>query len=510
MNDQELLEACLDGDATAQDAVKERPDLQQQAHAHRQMDAALRILHESRAAHDGQVRAIMGDLRARRRRRPRAILLLAASILLLLGLGAWALLNPAVPVPTGTTMTLHAGEHGRYTTPDGDTFTLTGPADLIAGHTLHLQEGRLQLRAGKRPAHEPLVILTPHARAEVLGTKFVLQTTPEATRLTVSEGRVRFVPHDGDPVFVTPGGEATASHTRRNPFRQPFASDSPWNTALGSLTRLEPVPTLRLERGLHIETREWSVPVYVAEPADPLRTLFHRDSGQPAGQVGIAPSLPAGDGKDDRYLALIDARLDTAWELSGAAREPNGDYRAGEIARTSLHGTGWGMSAPGHSGASLLGGLLRRGELARNVPHPLAVLVRAGAINRSDRPFEWPATHALKRWELYGNAGNLRLGSLLALPSDLDLSGLTGPAHVLAQALQDYGAYVVGTFNTGQQDLVILAEHAADPDLTPQTAAALAPLIVHLQRVANNTPETPGGGGTPRRPPPPPLFVLPP
>ena len=263
-----------------------------------------------------------------------------------------------------------------------------------------------------------------------------------------------------------------------------------------------------LAAGVHIATREWAIPIYVAAPADPVRQLFFRSNGERAGEVRVDPATPAFDGDHNTYLALVDERLERVWELSGPQRDPAGDYRGGDLGVSDLAGSGWGTAGPSHSGASLLGGLIRRGELFRGVPHALAVLVPAHAINREGQPFEWPATHALTSWHRYGTNGNLRLGSLLALPPDVNLAALNGPALLLAEALRDYGAYVVGTFSAGGKDLVLLADRACDPEVTPDLMAELGPVLAQLQRVENNTAATPGGGGPRRRLASPPVVTL--
>jgi ferric-dicitrate binding protein FerR (iron transport regulator) len=523
MNERELIQAYLDDDPAAREAVEGDADLLRLALEHRRLEAALRVLHESELARERRVLAIVADVQGERVERavtrvqeslrPRRVrwwsLALAASVALLTGLGLWRLSVPErVAVSTGDVLVLRAGETGRYRMADGSTFDLAGPADLIVGRTLRLREGRITVAAAKRPPGDPLVVLGPHARSEVLGTKFVMDATPRGTRLDVREGRVRFVPNGAAAQLVGGGGGAEGRTEARDPVHQPFASDSPWNTALGGDARLEAITSLVLARGVHVETREWAIPIYVAAPADPVRQLFFRSNGERAGAVRVDPATPEFDGNNNTYLALVDERLERVWELSGPQRDPAGAYRGGDIGVSDLAGPGWGTAGPSHSGASLLGGLIRRGELMRGVPHALAVLVPASAINREGQPFEWPATHALSSWHRYGTNGHLRLGSLLALPPDADLSALNGPALLLAEALRDYGAYVVGTFNAGGQDLVLLADRACDPEVTPELMDQLRPVVAGLQRVANNTAATPGGGGVRRRLAAPPVVRL--
>ena len=523
MNEREEIQLYLDGDPEAARIVEGDPALLREALAHRRLEAALRVLHEPELGQERRVRAVLADVRGenpdqavqRVKKDVRArwgrgwLLALAAAVAVLLGVGLWRQPGPArILAQTGDTLVLRAGETGRYRLADGSTFELAGPADLIVGRTLRLREGRISVAAAKRPPGDPLVVLAPHARTEVLGTKFVVDAAPRGTRLDVREGRVRFIPNGAAAQLVGRGASAEAHAEARDPVHQPFASDSPWNRALGAGARLEPAAPLDLSRGVHVETREWAIPIYVASPADPLRRLLFRSNGQQAGQVRIDPGVPAFSGDNNTFLALVDERLDRVWELAGPGRDEAGDFRGGDIGVSDLRGPGWGTEGPSHSGASLLGGLIRRGELQRGLPHALAVLVPARAINRAGQPFEWPATHALSKWDRYGTNGVVRLGTLLALPPAADVGGLAGSARLIAEALRDYGAYVVGTFDGGGEDLVILADRACDPEVDAALMAQLKPVVAGLQRVANNSEGTPAGGGAPRRPPAAPLVVL--
>jgi len=59
------------------------------------------------------------------------------------------------------------------------------------GKRIALDQGILTADVKKQPAGQPLVIVTPHAEARVLGTRFTLTVKGDATRLDVQEGRVR-------------------------------------------------------------------------------------------------------------------------------------------------------------------------------------------------------------------------------------------------------------------------------------------------------------------------------
>lgn len=162
-------------------------------------------------------------------------------------------------------------------------------------------------------------------------------------------------------------------------------------------------------------------------------------------------------------------------------------------------GTGWWNGRR----ASMLpsfAGLIRDGEIdAGHIPHALALQVPATMLARA---FVWPA-FAFDRDADY--SGSLPMGALLAIPSwvDIDGLGLSRRGRAIAQAAQDYGAYVV---DRGGGGITFLAELGAS-DIR-WAADASGPGWWHdiqviknsLYRVANNGPSSRGGGGTPRAP----------
>jgi hypothetical protein len=110
---------------------------------------------------------------------------------------------------------------------DGQTFTLEyageptrieaggNPEILIPGRgpgkQIHLRTGELTAMVARQPAGAPFVIVTPHARVEVLGTTITVQVKPASTRLEVREGRARIGrPGQGSPVEVAAGQYAEA------------------------------------------------------------------------------------------------------------------------------------------------------------------------------------------------------------------------------------------------------------------------------------------------------------
>jgi ferric-dicitrate binding protein FerR (iron transport regulator) len=83
------------------------------------------------------------------------------------------------------------------------------------GKRLHVAKGRVTATVSKQPENQPLVMVTPHGEARVLGTTFRLSVDLAplggATRLEVQEGRVRLSRPDGRAAEVTSGHYAVAA-----------------------------------------------------------------------------------------------------------------------------------------------------------------------------------------------------------------------------------------------------------------------------------------------------------
>jgi ferric-dicitrate binding protein FerR (iron transport regulator) len=80
------------------------------------------------------------------------------------------------------------------------------------GKRIALDQGLLTADVKKQPAGQPLVIVTPHAEARVLGTRFTLAVKGDSTRLDVQEGRVRLTRlSDKSSVDVSAGSYSIAA-----------------------------------------------------------------------------------------------------------------------------------------------------------------------------------------------------------------------------------------------------------------------------------------------------------
>ncbi len=79
-------------------------------------------------------------------------------------------------------------------------------SDRIA---LQLHAGHITVEAAEQPAERPLIITSPHALVEVLGTRFAVAVGEASSTVTVEEGRVS-VTRRGDGAVVVVGAGQTA------------------------------------------------------------------------------------------------------------------------------------------------------------------------------------------------------------------------------------------------------------------------------------------------------------
>jgi hypothetical protein len=292
------------------------------------------------------------------------------------------------------------------------------------------------------------------------------------------------------PPAVGPGAAAP-----RSPVVQPFAADSPWNTPLGQGAELEPADSpcsqaLRdPQAASDINAAEWSHPLYQARPTDPLRSVFV--DGELKTRIRVpAEAQPARPRTrdSDGHLHIIDPSGRWVDELWRARRTKDGSLVAEAHHRNDLYGPGIEQGGARAYGGSAIAGLIRRGELASGIRHALALALPRRLQKRGP---VWPAT-----LEDDGAAGDYRgavpMGQLVALPRDLDPSGLgLGPQGLaLLRALTDFGAYDVDSAG----DISLYAEPAAEDELGSARAdwARLRPL---LRCVRNSKKGAAGGPG---------------
>jgi len=425
---------------------------------------------------------------------------------------AWA------PRP-GETIRVAAAGSGAITFADGTVLHLDPGAEIVllpalaparrGGKQLRLLSGSLSAEVVKQPEGLPLLVETPHALATVVGTEFGLGVEPGRTELEVARGVVTLAEADGTrAVRVEEGEFAVASpsapprHGRlaRNPYLWPFSSASVWNRPLGGGAEYSPIPCRPFLAEGPLRNAQRPRHPLLGTAQDPLWRLVV--GGEARGAIRLAEAnLPRAKMRDP--LVVLQRARRHAFELGGVTTRADGGLEAEDMAWMALNGPGvadqTGPATP--FGLSNLGGLLRVGELESGIRHALSARVSRDRLAGGE--FARPATV----WPARGNpaargeAQGLRVGSLLAIPPDVDIDalfGAEGPGRELAAALRDYGVYI-----TGHTDMpfALMVDRGGLPG-TDNFLATLAPL---LRLVANNQPETPGGGGVPRRELAPPL-----
>ena len=291
-----------------------------------------------------------------------------------------------------------------------------------------------------------------------------------------------------------PSGGATA---KRVAAEHPFASDSPWNTAIGSGARFESASGTMTRSFVTngkpaVNRDQWSVAVYTATSSDPVDTLVGvRNS---VSYRAYVPASTTATGGTDKHVAIIQPDGTTAygvykWEgISG--RTATGQI----VVPVDLTGPGYGTGTRAARVPSLAG-LVRAQELEDGViPHALAMAVPNTALKSG---YVWPAT-SQDADGASSYSGKVPMGTLFAIPGDVDVDslGLSGGALALAHALQDYGAYVVDRAGTN----AIYCELSCGDTGYQELRSGWKQLEPLLRAVTNNGPSSVGGGGTPRVP----------
>jgi hypothetical protein len=260
-----------------------------------------------------------------------------------------------------------------------------------------------------------------------------------------------------------------------------------------------------------------SHPVLYATTNDPIGNLHVPSMPAPFASVPLPATLNTTPGGRHVFLVLPDGF--TAFEIH-SPRRAGSDVRANSIVRADLRGSGVPpeyRSATG-SGLTPLGGSIRRGELKTGIRHLIGAVVplEAVTVKPDGTAHVWPAG-----WSQAGDAnaaaqmaraGNVHVGSLLAIPSGVDITKLAAPgtpAHAIIRAMQDYGVLVKDTFDgtyfnewqrEGGAHLIFCVEDLFNGDAPRDLAQQLAPAIRELRVVANHGPSSIGGGGARRQP----------
>jgi hypothetical protein len=319
----------------------------------------------------------------------------------------------------------------------------------------------------------------------------------------------------------------------RDPWFWPFASDSIWNTPIGSGAVYEPAGFKR--SGYIGVDQEW---FFKLKKSDPIRQIKSpSDWGKRWPGDKVLGSMPVPDDliipdanpphtpnacatflmPDGRSVKQLEptCRVEKGAQIVGWVHGEDQDlYGPG------IKGTHWG------SGLSAIGGSIRLGELTGPKPIRHALKLNIWGKNylyygEKVKGFRWPADRCDSGADKsYGGKNpKLVMGALLALAPKLSAEklGVTTPiGRKLFAALQDYGAYVSDDSGWDAYDLCaevgVIEEVKAKAGL--ELSSSNGPLFEDMQKIItalaivdNNSPTTIGGSGRRRRPSAPALRV---
>ncbi|HCE56786.1 MAG TPA: hypothetical protein DER09_03055 [Prolixibacteraceae bacterium] len=333
--------------------------------------------------------------------------------------------------------------------------------------------------------------------------------------------------------------------TRRDPYLWPFSQQSIWNMPVGSAAEYVPAKIQKATAWGMTKDED----IIVLSNASAMTDIYinnaewDRDKDRCTKDGGLLFRAPIPDNfvvnkntwdgqTPNSGLAVLMPDGVTIKQTQPFSRCEAGQFGTSKyvFGDVNIFGDGY-YGAHGGSGLSAIGGTLRLGELSRNsgaIRHALKINVY-GARNlyydNTTKGYRWPALRA----DGYASSsyGKLRdkdivkecrMGALLALPSWMKIDSMgfeTAPAKILAQAFQDYGAYVVD--DTGWDVYAIVTQWSPEGrfttefekewgfSFTPQSkntpwARDMDRIFLNLHVVDNNSKNSIGGGGVPRMP----------
>ncbi|RKH65688.1 hypothetical protein [Corallococcus llansteffanensis] len=316
----------------------------------------------------------------------------------------------------------------------------------------------------------------------------------------------------------------------RNATLHPFRSDSVWNLPIGQgatyASTTDPATADFIAtnvNGVNINTwANWDVyshPITFASTSSPWATVTdYNDSGRSSAYyVPATATIAAGSDKHMHVINPARTFIDEAWDTT---RVSTTAYRVGRHHKIDLYGMGLGpQNGVRAYGGSAIGGLIRAWETnpsdaayTGKIQHALAVAVDRVQLYYqccgtsgydangygTAKGYVWPATE--QDWGSETNyLGHVPMGSYFAIPPSVNIQalGLSPEGRMVAQALQDFGAYV--TDATGGT-VAFYVEPTAPSVFVSALRKDLPAIRAQMRRVTNNSAATPNGPGTRRVP----------
>jgi hypothetical protein len=227
-----------------------------------------------------------------------------------------------------------------------------------------------------------------------------------------------------------------------------FPTDNPWNRDISN----DPVDSnsdnyiASINQGatyLHADfgsNLDYGIPYTIVPGTQPMVPITFDEYGDESdpGPYPIPPNAPVEAGSDHHVLVLNSGTC-KLYELYHASKDPSGPgWTAGSgavftMTSNALRPEGW--TSADAAGLPILPGLVRYDEAASgSIKHAVRFTVW-----RSQKAYIHPATHYASS---YTDSNLPPMGLRLRLKASYDISGFTGQARVILEALKRYGMIV--------------------------------------------------------------------
>lgn len=295
---------------------------------------------------------------------------------------------------------------------------------------------------------------------------------------------------------VVGGGGTLAQEKVRYAHLHPFTSDSVWNTAMGSGAKFEEYNGVKnttfRQRSAYINSNNgYGIAMNIAKESDPIRSVTFQGKTFKHRVPENATVVSGTDGN----LNVVDGQF--VYEYWVVKKNADGNYTARYGVKTDLLGSGVGGGIRAAQ-FSTNGGLIRKHELAeRHIPHALVM-----ALHESQLKKGWVFPAISEDGQNGGYTGTIPMGSLFAIPPNVDLNslGLSPEGLALGKSMQDYGVYV----GDKASQVTLYASNDVQRDMPAEFNRMVNDfqkiLRSKLQFVTNSTKNSIGGGGERRQP----------
>jgi hypothetical protein len=305
-------------------------------------------------------------------------------------------------------------------------------------------------RASKRPARRTA---TPSKLASGSGT--VATTDPEPIANVPATPARTAPPAPATPSVPAPSTVPTTAPVPATdhdpaasiggPMRL-YSASSPFNTPIASAPKVAANSAAMIGKSLlpyvnsanFANSDDWGIPIVQAKGSDPLRKIgvfdwgYGADVDQPAVRV---PDGAAATKGSDHHLVVLDG--DRELDMWVAEQQSDGSWMSGCRAVTAAQGNGIAGALAGNAaGFALAAGVIRPEEIkAGRIDH---ALVFTSPYVRNT--FVAPAVHGDGA---QADANAMPMGTRIQLDPAADISRLPKAQKLVAQALKDYGAFLV-------------------------------------------------------------------